>query len=198
MKKFTLILAVLLSMAVITLSMTACGKSDAEVQSEAEESFASVMEAFKNGDIETIKSYCMSPDTISDDTELRSAILSSLENVTYDIKSKSVNDNKNITVNAEITMIDSSKVMEKYIENIAALISSSDYQNKLDTITREEYQELMNNELKKALNNQDIPSVTKEVSVNMRYDNGVWKLNGSELTDLLITNTIDAISQIRQ
>ncbi len=198
MKKIAKVLTIFLSLTFIVFSITSCGKTTEELEIEAQTAFSSVMEAFKSGDVEQIKSFCMSPDTISDDTEITSTILNSLKGITYDIKSTSADDRNNVTINAEITMIDSSKVMEKYIDNIVSLVSSPEYQSKLGTMSREDYQKIMIEEFEKALTNQDIPTVKKGVNVDMRYDNGTWKLNGSELTDLLITNTIDAINQIRQ
>lgn len=199
MKRLIHSFAILLTLSIIILTMSACGaKSNDEIKSEANAAFSSAMEAFKFGNVEEIKSFCISPDLVSDDTEIRSAILNSLSNITYDIKSSTVNDSKNVTVNADITMIDSSKVMEKYIENIVNLVSSSEYQNNLASMSREEYQSLMNQELEKVLSGGEVPNVTKNLNIEMRFDDGAWKINGSELTDLLITNTINAINQIRQ
>lgn len=199
MKKIKHGLLILLTLSIIVITVSSCGsKSNDEAESEAQAAFSSAIEAFKSGDVEQIKSLSLSPDTISDDTELRSLILSSLNNITYDIKSATASDGKNVIINVDITMIDSSKVMEKYIENIVSLVSSPEYQSNLSSMSREEYQNIMNQELQKVLTNGEIPNVTKNIDVNMRFDNGSWKINGSELTDLLISNTIDAISQIRQ
>lgn len=197
-KKFLRIFSVCAVLFVLTAALSSCGKSNDEVKKESGEAFSAVIDAFKSGDAQQIKSYCLSPEALGEDTEIKSAVLSSLGNITYEIKEITVNDSKNVTVNADITMIDSSKVMEKYIENIVALVSSAEYQSKLSSMERDEYQKLMNDEFEKILNGGEIPTVTKNLDVNLRFDDGKWKLAGSELTDVLVTNTVNAVSQIRQ
>lgn len=187
--------AIVLSIAIL---MTSCSKSNSEIESEAKTAFDTIINAFKSGDSEQIKSLCITPDSLGEDTEIKSAILSSLKNIAYEIKNVTVNDRKNARINVDITIIDSSKIMEQYIENIVALVSSSEYQSKLATMEREEYQDIMNDEFEKVLNNGEIPTVTKNIDVDLRFDEGKWKLNGAALTDLLVTNTVNAVSQIKQ
>lgn len=198
MKKLLRIISALTTIVVIGTCLVSCGKSDSEIQKEIEAAFTSVIEAFKSGDSESIKNFCISPDTLGDETEIKSAVLDSLGNISCTVNSVTVNDSKNVTINADITMIDTSKIMEEYINNIVALVSSAEYQSKLETMTREEYQSLMNDELKKVLSGDDIPTVTNNIDVTMRLDGNTWKLNGSELTDLLINNTVNAVNQIKQ
>lgn len=192
----------IISVAAITLSivilMTSCGKSNSEIENEATTAFETIINAFKSGDSQQIKSLCITPDSLGEDTEIKSAILSSLKNITYEIKNVTVTDSKNASINVDITVIDSSKIMEQYIQNIIALVSSSEYQSKLSSMEREEYQDIMNNEFKKVLNSGEIPTITKNIDVDMRFDDGKWKLHGAALTDLLVTNTVNAVSQIKQ
>ena len=60
--------------------------------------------------------------------------------MTYDINSVTASSAKKAVVNADITLIDASQVMQKYIENIAVMVSSPEYQNNLATMTKEDYQ----------------------------------------------------------
>lgn len=196
-KKFFSCAALFLSLILIIGALTSCGGNTEEARQEAEQAFSETMEAFKSGDVEQIKKYCDSAE-INDNTDLRAAILSSLKNVTYDINSVTASSAKKAVVNADITLIDASQVMQKYIENIAAMVSSPEYQNNLATMTKEDYQKLMDDQLTNVLENGGVPNVTKTIDVNMKKDGGSWKVDGSALPELLVTNTLNAIEQIKQ
>ena len=197
MRKFFSCTALLLSLILIIGALTSCGGNTEEARQEAEQAFSKTMEAFKSGNVEQIKNYCDSVE-INDNTDLRAAILSSLKNVTYDINSVTASSAKKAVVNADITLIDASQVMQKYIENIAAMVSSPEYQNNLATMTKEDYQKLMDDQLANVLENGGVPNVTKTIDVNMKKEGGSWKVDGSALPELLVTNTLKAIEQIKQ
>ncbi len=197
MKKIRNVVLVLLSVSVLALALSGCGGSAEEAEQEARQAFDSVMNAFVAGDVEKIKTYCDSS-AINQESELRSIILSSLGNVTYTVNSAEAQNSKKVTVNADINLIDASQVMQKYIESIAAMISSDEYQSKLPTMTKEEYQEMMDGKLAEILSSGEMPSVTKNLSVIMVKSGDGWKVEGSELPDLLVTNTLNAINQIKQ
>ncbi len=167
MRKFFSCTALLLSLILIIGALTSCGGNTEEARQEAEQAFSKTMEAFKSGNVEQIKNYCDSVE-INDNTDLRAAILSSLKNVTYDINSVTASSAKKAVVNADITLIDASQVMQKYIENIAAMVSSPEYQNNLATMTKEDYQKLMDDQLANVLENGGVPNVTKTIDVNMK------------------------------
>ena len=196
-RKFFSCTALLLSLILIIGALTSCGENTEEARQEAEQAFSETMEAFKSGNVEQIKNYCDSVE-INDNTDLRAAILSSLKNVTYDINSVTASSAKKAVVNADITLIDASQVMQKYIENIAAMVSSPEYQNNLATMTKEDYQKLMDDQLANVLDNGGVPNVTKTIDVNMKKEGGSWKVDGSALPELLVTNTLNAIEQIKQ
>ena len=196
-RKFFSCTALLLSLILIIGALTSCGGNAEEARQEAEQAFSETMEAFKSGNVEQIKNYCDSVE-INDNTDLRAAILSSLKNVTYDINSVTASSAKKAVVNADITLIDASQVMQKYIENIAVMVSSPEYQNNLATMTKEDYQKLMDDQLANVLENGGVPNVTKTIDVNMKKEGGSWKVDGSALPELLVTNTLNAIEQIKQ
>ena len=195
-RKFFSCTALLLSLILIIGALTSCGGNTEEARQEAEQAFSETMEAFKSGNVEQIKNYCDSVEI--NNTDLRAAILSSLKNVTYDINSVTASSAKKAVVNADITLIDASQVMQKYIENIAAMVSSPEYQNNLATMTKEDYQKLMDDQLANVLDNGGVPNVTKTIDVNMKKEGGSWKVDGSALPELLVTNTLNAIEQIKQ
>lgn len=76
-RKFFSCTALLLSLILIIGALTSCGGNTEEARQEAEQAFSETMEAFKSGNVEQIKNYCDSVE-INDNTDLRAAILSSL------------------------------------------------------------------------------------------------------------------------
>lgn len=197
MRKFKFVSKIFIAVLILALTFTSCGTNDEEVKTQAEQAFAEAMEAFKAGDADKINEYCKYAN-ISDESELRSIILSSLKNVSYNINSVTANSSKSATIDVDITLIDASQVMSKYVENIVELVSSSEYQSKIDTMTKEDYDEMMNEELSEILQSGEIPNVTQNLSIIMVKEDGSWKVDGSELSQLLVTNTLDAITMIKQ
>ncbi len=197
MRKFKFVIKIFTAVLILALTFTSCGTNDDEVKAQAEQAFVETMEAFKAGDADKINEYCKYTN-ISDESELISIILSSLENVSYSINSVTVNSGKSATLDVDITLIDASQVMSKYVEKIVELVSSSEYQSKIDSMTKEDYDELMNEKLSEVLQNGEIPNVTQNLSIIMVKEDGSWKVDGSELSQLLVTNTLDAITMIKQ
>ena len=192
MKKTLKFLAVVMA-AVSVLALAACGGNDEEKVSQATQAFETVMDGLKSGDAAVIEEYV----DLGDDPELSAALAASLGNTDYEVKSVTVSGNT-ATVNVSVTAIDSSQVMQKYIENVAALVSSPDYQSKVGTMTKEEYDALMNAQLISVLSSGEIPAVTTDETVELTKENGEWKLGDSSLPDKLIGNTLNAIKQIKQ
>ncbi len=192
MRKTLKILAVAMA-AVSVLALAACGGNDEEKVQQATQAFETVMDGFKSGDTAVIEEYV----DLGDDPELGSALAASLGNIAYEVKSVTVSGNT-ATVNASITSIDSSRLMQKYIENVAALVSSPDYQSKVGTMTKEEYDALMNAQLISILSSGEVGTVTTDETIEMTKEDGEWKLSGSSLPDKLIGNTLSAIKQIKQ
>ena len=192
MKKTLKFLAAVMA-AVSVLALAACGGNDEEKVSQATQDFETVMDGLKSGDAAVIEEYV----DLGDDPELSAALAASLENTAYEVKSVTVSGNK-ATVNVSVTAIDSSQVMQKYIENVAALVSSPDYQSKIGTMTKDEYDALMNAQLISVLSSGEIPAVTTDETVELTKENGEWKLGDSSLPDKLIGNTLNAIKQIKQ
>ncbi len=180
--------------AVSLLTLASCGGGNsAESAQEAQQAFGAVMDGFKSGDTAAIEEYV----DLSADPELSAALAASLGNISYDIKSVSANGNT-ATVDVSVTSLDTSQVMQKYIESVAALVSSPDYQSKVGTMTKEEYDALMNEQLENILSSGEIGTVTTDETIEMSKEDGEWKLSDSALPDKLIGNTLSAIDQIKQ
>ena len=179
--------------AVSLLTLASCGGDSAQKAQEAQQAFGTVMDGFKNGDTAAIEEYV----DMSADPELSAALAASLGNISYEVKSVTADGNK-ATVDVSVTSLDTSQIMQKYIESVAALVSSPDYQSKIDTMTKEEYDALMNEQLEKILSSGEIGTVTSDETIEMTKEDGKWKLSDSALPDKLIGNTLSAIDQIKK
>lgn len=197
MKKCIDYLKVFIVLTALTAALSSCTGNTEAAKQEAEQAFNTVMQAFVSGDAAAVNRNCVSAG-IDESSELTKIILSSLGNVTYTVRTVNAESGDRATVNADITMIDSSQVMQKYVESIVAMVSSAEYQQRLETMTRDDYQNLMDEQLRTVLSSGEIPNVTENVNVTMVKDGGEWKVEGQNLTGLLITNTLDAVSQIKQ
>ncbi len=175
------------------LALASCGGNSGQKAQEAQQAFGAVIDDFKSGDTAAIEEYV----DVSVDPQLSAALAASLGNIAYEVKSVEVNGNK-ATVEASVTSLDTSQIMQKYIEGVAALVSSPDYRSKIDTMTKEEYDALMNEQLEKILSSGEIGTVTSDETIEMKNEDGVWKLSDSSLPDKLIGNTLSAIEQIKQ
>lgn len=198
MKKHIKLVIFCLSLSLMVISLSSCGKTNSEIQSDAEKAFLGIMDSYTSGDVDAIRSNSTIPNTLSGDAEITDIALSALSDMTYEIKSISVENSKNVSINADVTVKNSQKIMEKYIGSIVALVSSSEYQSKVDSMTHDEYIKIMNDELTKILTSDDIEMTTKNIDINLTYSNNSWKISNADLCNTLVGNTIDAISQIRQ
>lgn len=197
-KTFGKTLALIISISISILILASCGSGSVEeAREEVNQEFPQIIEAFKSGDIETINANSMNKVDFND-SGLETAVLSSLTNIEYKVNSVTPSGGKDAVVNVDITMIDSSKVMEKYIQNIASLVSSSEYQSMLPNLTKEDYEKIMDDELVKILASGEIPTVTKTIDVPMQKSKDSWKLKDNSLSDMLAGNTVNAIKQIKQ
>ena len=192
MKKSLKFLAVVMA-AVSVLALAACGGNDEEKVQQATQDFETVMDGFKSGDAAVIGEYV----DLGDDPELSAALTASLSNITFEVKSVQADGNK-ATVDERMLETSVCRDMQKYIENVAALVSSPDYQSKIGTMTKDEYDALMNAQLISVLSSGEIPAVTTDETVELTKENGEWKLGDSSLPDKLIGNTLNAIKQIKQ
>ena len=194
MKKTVKFLGIMMAAIIAMTALSSCGKSDEENMSEASSAFTEIMDAFKAGDIAEIEKYT----ELGDDEALSAALLASLSNFEWSDAVFTPNGSNSVTVDANITVLDPSQIMQKYVTGIAALVSSPEYQSQIDTMTKEDYNELMNGQLISILESGEIPTVTESISVDMVKNGGVWQLKDSRLPDRLIGNTLSAIKQIKQ
>ncbi len=149
----------------------------------ARDAFDGMMDAFKECNREEIESY-YSFNAVTNyideasGEEYRDAILSTLSKMNYKINSaKAVNDTT-VIINADITTIDFSEIINNYIEEIVKTVESKEYQLKVKSMTAEEYKAKMAEKMVDAINESSGTTITKTVEVMMVKSGDEWVLGG--------------------
>lgn len=195
-------LAAALSAVLICAAMTGCGRSNDELTAEATTEFESLMQTFQTGDVEQIKQADKSGDIAEDLNEitnanLTAAIFGALKNMTYTINSTTVTDDSDVRFNVTLNTINSSLVMQEYISSITTLVASPEYQAQLATMTKEDYENLMSEQMINIINSGTIPTVENTVDVTLSLDNGSWEIKDSdEFMGLIYENVVDVLDEI--
>lgn len=195
-------LAAALSAVLICAAMTGCGRSDEELTAEATTEFESLMQTFQTGDVEQIKQADKSGDIAEDLNEitnanLTAAIFGALKNMTYTINSTTVTDDSDVRFNVTLNTINSSLVMQEYISSITTLVASPEYQAQLATMTKEDYDNLMSEQMINIINSGTIPTVENTVDVTLSSENGSWQIEDSdEFMGLIYENIVDVLDEI--
>lgn len=195
-------LAAALSAVLICAAMTGCGRSDEELTAEATTEFESLMQTFQTGDVEQIKQADKSGDIAEDLNEitnanLTAAIFGALKNMTYTVNSTTVTDDSDVRFNVTLNTINSSLVMQEYISSITTLVASPEYQAQLATMTKEDYDNLMSEQMINIINSGTIPTVENTVDVTLSSENGSWQIEDSdEFMGLIYENVVDVLDEI--
>lgn len=195
-------LAAALSAVLICAAMTGCGRSNDELTAEATTEFESLMQTFQTGDVEQIKQADKSGDIAEDLNEitnanLTAAIFGALKNMTYTINSTTVTDDSDVRFNVTLNTINSSLVMQEYISSITTLVASPEYQAQLATMTKEDYENLMSEQMINIINSGTIPTVENTVDVTLSSENGSWEIEDSdEFMGLIYENVVDVLDEI--
>ncbi len=195
-------LAAALSAVLICAAMTGCGRSNDELTAEATTEFESLMQTFQTGDVEQIKQADKSGDIAEDLNEitnanLTAAIFGALKNMTYTINSTTVTDDSDVRFNVTLNTINSSLVMQEYISSITTLVASPEYQAQLATMTKEDYDNLMSEQMINIINSGTIPTVENTVDVTLSSENGSWQIEDSdEFMGLIYENIVDVLDEI--
>lgn len=195
-------LAAALSAVLICAAMTGCGRSNDELTAEATTEFESLMQTFQTGDVEQIKQADKSGDIAENLNEiananLTAAIFGALKNMTYTVNSTTVTDDSDVRFNVTLNTINSSLVMQEYISSITTLVASPEYQAQLATMTKEDYENLMSEQMINIINSGTIPTVENTVDVTLSLDNGSWEIKDSdEFMGLIYENVVDVLDEI--
>ena len=172
-----------IAMIVMTMTVLLCGCS--EVESEARDAFEQTMNAFKSGDKTAISEY-YSFDRItayideSDGEEFRDAVLATLADMNYTVKSsKTVNDDS-VVLNADIETVDFSAIVDSFINKVIEMSNSEEYQKSVPTMTDEKYNAVMTDLMKQCITGGKQKKTTTNIDITMiKTSNGKWVIGGN-------------------
>ncbi len=171
--------AVVAVILVMTVLMSGCIASEMG----AKDAFAGMMDAFKECNSEEIENYYSFNavtnyiDEVSGE-EYREAVLSTLNKMDYKINSARTVNDATVIINADITTIDFSEIINSYLEEIIETVESKEYQLKVKSMTVEEYKTKMAEKMVDAINESSGTTVTKTVEVMMVKSGDEWVLGG--------------------
>ena len=142
-----------------------------------------MMNAFKDCNKEEInKYYSFSAVTAYIDKasgkDYEDAVLSTLKSMDYSINSISDAGENAMVINVEITTLNFSKIIEKYIDDIMDLVESKEYRLKVNSMTPDEYKTLMAKKMVDAVSESTNEKVTRTIDVLMIKSGDNWVLGG--------------------
>lgn len=181
------------------LTFTACGG----VESEARETFESMMNAFKSCDKTQINKY-YGFDKLTSYIEaeegklLSDAVLGTLSEMDYKVNSSEIISSSAVKLDVEITTVDFSRIMNSYIEKVTALVASPEYQAKVRTMDDEEYKSLMAAQMIACIEESGKATVTKTAEVTMIKGESGWSLGGNsdDFLGILFENLSNAVEAL--
>ena len=173
----------LIAIFVIACICAISGGCSSESKNAAKESFENMMNAFKECNKEEInKYYSFSAVTAYIDEasseEYQEAVLSTLKSMDYKVNAVKDAGENAVVINVEITTLNFSKIIERYIEDVMELVDSKEYQLKVKSMTADEYKTLMADKMVAAISESDGEKITKAVDVVMINSGDKWVLGG--------------------
>lgn len=163
----------------LTFVMGGCSPSE----TEAKKAFENMMNAFKACDENAIDEYYSFSAVTSyvdekNGKEYRDAVLTTLKKMDYKINSANTSGENSVIINVDITTLDFSEIINRYIDEVMGLVGSKEYQLKVKSMTADEYKTIMAGKMVDAINNSDVKTVTKSVDVMMIKSGDAWVLGG--------------------
>lgn len=165
----------LLTVFVLIISMTACGKSDPKA------SVSGFLGALKNSNIEEMSKYIV-PDSEengieevfdSGDEFSEEAFKIAFSKLDYKILSSSVDGNTAV-VETEINAPNLGKIMTELIQEALPLVFASAFS---EDASDDDVSDFMNTLFLDKVNSDDMPMVKKTVKINLVEENGNWLIN---------------------
>ncbi len=164
---------------VLTVALSGCVVSEAE----AKKAFVSMMDAFKTCNSDVIDDYYSFSAVTNyideaEGEEYRDAILTTLSKMDYKVNSAKSTNDTTVIINADITTLDFSEIIESFVGEVMETVDSREYQLKVKSMTPDEYKSQMAEIMVDAINESDGKTVTKTVEVMMVKSGDEWVLGG--------------------
>ncbi|MEE1013680.1 MAG: hypothetical protein U0L92_05150 [Clostridia bacterium] len=130
--------------------------------------------------------------------ELEDAILGTLQQMQYEVTAVEKIDSTNVVIKANVTTVDFSQVMTQFVEQLTALVAEKEYQARLSTLTRAEYQGLLAERMITVLNQGDISTASSTIEVRMVKESGAWRMQAGQddFLNSIFANLANAIASL--
>lgn len=194
MKKITAVCMVL----VLLVALTGCGGTG-----DATNALDSMMTALKSGEKSQIMQYYdfdaeTEPILAENKDELEQAILQTLTQMTYKVSAAEKVDKNTVKVSVEVTTLDFSEVMNRFVNKVMEMVASEEYQNEIGSMSQEAYQGKLAEQMLYVLAQNDIPTVSETLEVTMAKESGEWKMTEgkSEFMNAVFANLIQVVTSL--
>lgn len=191
------IVAVCLSV-IFLVTLTGCG-----AKSDATEAFETMMTAFMSGEREQIRPYydfeTATEQMIAENKdELIEEMLKTLQKMEYKVLSSKKTDSTHVELRLEVTTLDSAEIINRFVEKMMVLVSNEDYQARVGSMSQEEYQGLLAEQMLSVLSQEDIPTVQETLEIGMEKQSGVWNISQgkNEFLNTIFVNLVQAVTSL--
>ena len=198
MKKVGKVFVAWILTGILLLSFTACG-----AQNHATKAFDAMMQALKSGEKEQVQVYFdidgeMAKFLTERKTELEDAVLDALKKMDYKVEAIQKIDNNQVSIEAKITTLDFSEVMNRFLNQVMLLVSGEEYRNQVGNMSKETYQNLLIEQMVAVLAQTDIEKIESIVSVVMIKENGKWQMEqgGETFLDTIFVGLFQTINSL--
>lgn len=183
----------------LVICLPGCG-----AKGNAETAFDNMMKALQTGDAEKIKPYYdFSQESnfanASTATEMADVVLATLKKMEYQVDSAERIDSNNVKMTITATTLDFTQVMNAYVEQLILMVEGDAYQEQVATMEQGDYQKLVADRMVDILENEEIATEEKTISVTMvKQEDGTWAPGGDkdEFFGALFVNLIDAVNSL--
>ncbi len=147
----------------------------------ASDAFSDMMHAIQTGDKAEISEYFDMNSTAkfgfsnaSNSDELLDKICGVLKLVKYDRFTVEKQDDSTCNVTVKVTGLDMPSVMDSYLDKISSLVSSPEYQDRISSMSMNEYSTLLAEQMIEVLSQENLPLCEIELKLSMVKENGKW------------------------
>jgi len=188
MKRF----GILCLLGVLVLALAGCSKVNG-----AEKALDASMQVLKDSEKTGAQLDLILEGILSENKEELKTELSALAAaVDYKIESAQEQENGTVTLRVKLKTVDSSYVMDSFIAKMMEMVSSPDYQAKLETMNKEDYHTALVSMMLAVLE-EELPLMEQELVITMVKTADGWKMeNENAVMQTLFSGLAEAVSSL--
>ena len=165
--------------------------------SAAEKAFETAMETMKDREsLEPQLEQMLSPLTAGNKGMLQERLSRVVAESGYKVVSSEEREDGTVALQVKIKSVDASEIMNRFVQEITALVASPAYQAEVETMSKEEYHSILISVMLSALDHK-ISQWAQDVQVIMIKDKGGWKMQDERvITQCIFSNLAEAITSL--